>query len=188
MLCDSRGQDRVNSFALVAYIPDPLRRFLDDLRRELVPGCVPAAHVTILPPRPLSGTVEEAIETIRTRLPEFSPFEIETGEVTVFPISDVVYLGIREGADRLRRMHPAFNIGPLEFKEMFPFHPHITLAQNLTSKQAQELAAVATRRWSEYPYPRVFPVEALSFVQNTSSNLWVDLAHFQLEPAAPVRR
>ena len=52
MLCDSSGQDVVNSFSLVAYIPDPLRKFLDDLRRELVPGCVPNAHVTILPPRP----------------------------------------------------------------------------------------------------------------------------------------
>ena len=62
MLCDTREQDGVNSYALVSYIPDPLRRFLDDLRRELVPGCVPAAHVTVLPPRPLSGTVEEAID------------------------------------------------------------------------------------------------------------------------------
>ena len=178
----------MNSYALVAYIPDPLRRFLDDLRRELVPGCVPAAHVTVLPPRPLSGTIEEAIETIRTRLPEFSPFEIEAGEVVIFPVSDVVYLSIREGSERLRQMHPAFNAPPLEFKEGFPFHPHITLAQNLTHEQAEELATVAKSRWAHYPYPRVFTVESLAFVQSTDKNLWVDLEHFQLEPTAPVRR
>src|SRR5260221_6910310 len=97
MLCDPSGQDLVNSFALVAYLPDPLRKFLDDLRRELVPGCVPNAHLTILPPRPLAGTPESAIETIHTHISEFSPFEIETGEVLVFPVSDVVYLSIRQG-------------------------------------------------------------------------------------------
>src|SRR6266705_2495714 len=101
MLCQSNGEDLVNCFSLVTYIPDPLRKFLDDLRRELVPGCVPAAHVTILPPRPLSGTPQEAIDTIRARIPSFSPFEIETGEVVVFPISDVVYLSIKEGHKRL---------------------------------------------------------------------------------------
>src|SRR5437667_407324 len=188
MLCDPSGQALVGTFALVAYIPDPLRRFLDDLRRELVPGCAPAAHVTILPPRPLSGTPQEAIDTIRARIPDFSPFEIETGEVVVFPISDVVYLSIKEGHKRLLQMHPALNLGPLKYQEPFPYHPHITLAQNLTHDQSIELAALARRRWSEYTYSRVFPVESLAFVQNTVGNLWADLAHFQLDPAPSIRR
>ena|SRR5215831_6940363 len=188
MLCDPRGQDLVNSFALVAYIPNPLRKFLDDLRRELVPGCVPAAHVTILPPRPLSGTPGVAIETIQARIHDFSPFVIETGEVVVFPVSDVVYLGIKQGRQQLLQMHPALNVGPLKYREPFPYHPHITLAQNLTHQQSVELATVARRRWSEYTYPRVFPVESLAFVQNTVRNLWIDLAHFQLEPAPSIRR
>ena len=41
----------MNQFALVIYIPDPLGRFLDDLRRELAPDCVPHAHVSVLPPQ-----------------------------------------------------------------------------------------------------------------------------------------
>ena len=41
---------RLNVFALVVYIPDPLGRFLDDLRRELVPHYNPHAHVSVLPP------------------------------------------------------------------------------------------------------------------------------------------
>jgi 2'-5' RNA ligase len=188
MLCDPSGGEPVESFALVTYIPDPLRKFLDDLRRELVPRCVPNAHVTILPPRPLSGTPEAAIETIRARLPDLSPFEIEAGEVLVFPVSDVVYLSIKEGKKELLQMHRALNVGPLEFRELFPYHPHITLAQNLTHEQSIELAEIARRRWSEYTGPRAFPVESLAFVQNTTRNLWIDLAHFQLEPAPSIRR
>jgi 2'-5' RNA ligase len=188
MPCAPGGRDLLNCFALVTYIPDPLRKFLDDLRRELVPRCVPNAHVTILPPRPLSGPAEAAIETIRARISDFPPFEIEVGEVMVFPVSDVVYLSIKRGGKQLLRMHPALNAGPLKYQEPFSYHPHITLAQELTHDQAIELAAVARRRWSEYAYGRAFAVESLSFVQNTTQNCWIDLAHFQLEPAASVRR
>jgi len=188
MLCQSSGEGLVNCFSLVTYLPDPLRKFLDDLRRELVPGCLPAAHLTILPPRPLSGTAAEALETIRARISDFSPFEIETGEVLVFPISDVIYLSIKKGGKELLPMYKSLNVGPLRYQEPFPYHPHITLAQGLTREQSVELAAVARRRWSEYAYSRVFPVESLAFVQNTTRNLWVDLAHFQLHPAPSIRR
>ena len=188
MLCDPSGQALVGTFALVAYIPDPLRKFLDNLRRELVPGCVPAAHVTILPPRPLSGAPEQAVEALRARVPDFSPFEIETGEVVIFPVSDVVYLSLKQGVKQLIQMYTALNSGFLKYQEPFPYHPHITLAQNLTHDQSIELAAVARRRWSEYPYPRVFSVESVVFVQNTVEKLWVDLANFHLEPAPSIRR
>ena len=40
--------DRINSFALVTYIPEPLAGFLDRLRQELVPNCFLRAHATIL--------------------------------------------------------------------------------------------------------------------------------------------
>src|SRR5215472_12727665 len=52
-------------YALVIYIPDPLGKFLDELRRELVPGCNPHAHVSVLPPRPLAVDWEEASQFAR---------------------------------------------------------------------------------------------------------------------------
>jgi 2'-5' RNA ligase len=187
MLCDPSGQALVGTFALVAYIPDPLRKFLDNLRRELVPGCVPAAHVTILPPRPLAGTPQQAVEALRARIPDFSPFEIEIGDVVIFPVSDVVYLSLKKGIKQLHQMYSALNAGFLKYQEPFPYHPHITLAQNLTHNQSIELAAVARRRWSEFAHSRVFSVESVVFVQNTVENLWVDLASFQLDPAPSIR-
>jgi len=178
----------MNNFALVAYLPDPLRKFLDDLRRELVPGCAPHAHVTILPPRPLSGTPEEAIETVRSRVPEFSPFEVKTANVEVFGATDVIYLAIGAGQQNLTHMHAALDVGPLKYVEAYSYHPHITLAQDLTREQSIELSAIARRRWSEYPHFRSFAVESLVFVQNITRNVWVDLAHFQLDPAPSIRR
>ena len=58
------AEQRLNVFALVIYIPDPLGRFLDDLRRELVPGCNPHAHVSVLPPRPLAVDWQVASEQV----------------------------------------------------------------------------------------------------------------------------
>jgi 2'-5' RNA ligase len=141
-----------------------------------------------LPPRPLSGSPQEAIETVRARVPDFSAFEVGLGDVAIFPKSDVVYLTIKEGAPELLHMHRALNIGPLKFDAKYPYHPHITLAQDLTREQALAHAAIARRRWAEYPYSRVFPVESLAFVKNTGRNGWIDLAHFQLDPAPSIRR
>jgi len=39
MYNDPAAWDRINSFALVSYIPEPLAGFLDRLRQELVPNC-----------------------------------------------------------------------------------------------------------------------------------------------------
>src|ERR1043166_2886422 len=108
------GMEKLNQFALVIYIPDMLARFLDELRLELVAGCRPRAHVTVLPPRPLQD-VEAALEEVRSLSPEFPPFEIELGDVEVFPKTNVIYIGLRRGEVEMRAMHAAMNTGPLAF-------------------------------------------------------------------------
>src|SRR5258706_12924943 len=122
---------RINCFALVSYLPEPLRSFLDSLRCDLVPACQAKAHVTILPPRPLSATPRDAWEELRERLVEFPPFEIELGDVEIFPVTDVIYIGLARGARDLCRMHQSLNIGQVQWREPFEYHPHVTLAQQL---------------------------------------------------------
>src|SRR2546428_14084313 len=95
------GAQRINLFALVVYIPDPLAGFLDDLRKELVADCLPRAHVTILPPRPLKAETDAAIEQARTVDRGFAPVESATGEVEVFPPTDGIYNGSHMGRREL---------------------------------------------------------------------------------------
>src|ERR1700742_4301168 len=85
-------KDTLGQFALVSYIPDPLARFLDDLRIELTPDCKPRAHVTILPPRPLAGELKDAVRQIATDTKGMSPFRVRLGKIEVFDKSHVVYL------------------------------------------------------------------------------------------------
>jgi len=176
----------INSYALVTYIPDPLGAFLDELRRELVPDCIPHAHVTILPPRALSLPSEEAWRLIRERVTSFPAFEIEPDDVQVFESTTVAYIAVRKGWQQLVELHDALTQGPLWYAEPFPYHPHITVAQDFASDRLWQVAEQARRRWAEFPHRRSFWVDSVTFVQATADNRWLDLAACRL--AAPCRR
>ncbi len=180
MYKDPAAWDRINSFALVSYIPEPLGGFLDRLRQELVPDCFLRAHVTVLPPRPICAPPGEAWDLIRWFTPQFAPFDVELTDIDVFPVSDVIHVHIAGGRDQLHRMYTAMNTGALRYQEAFPYHPHVTLAQKLHSDQVEELTRVARARWAEYSSPKTFRVERAVFVQNTRRNEWIDLGECRL--------
>src|ERR1700678_1900808 len=180
MYNDPAAWDRINSFALVSYIPEPLAGFLDRLRQELVPNCFLRAHVTILPPRPISSTPQTAWGIVRTLAPRFAPFDVEMTQLEVFPVSDVIHIGIGCGREELERMHDALNVDGLKFAEPYPYHPHITLAQDLKGDEVDELARVARIRWDEYKLPKTFRVDNVFFVQNTRRKERLDLCESAL--------
>jgi 2'-5' RNA ligase len=175
-----RQEDRLNVFALVIYIPGELGKFLDKLRRELVPGCNPHAHVSLLPPRPLSVDWKVAADQVRTTLENCQPFEIDLSRIEVFPVTDVIYLEVGRGAAELYRVHEAINAGALGFQDPFPYHPHVTLAQQVAAGEVAATTAKAERLWREYTGPRRFPADLAAFVQNSVGDCWIDLAEYSL--------
>jgi len=184
---DSKGllpwvpaEERLNVYALVIYIPDPLGRFLDDLRRELVPGCSPHAHVSVLPPRPLAVHWQAASEQVKAFAAGQSPFLVELGEIRIFPVTNVIYLEVGSGTKELSSMHDALNGEALVFEEPFVYHPHVTLAQEIPPGEVGAVHELAQRRWKEFPGERVFRADRTAFVQNTMGNGWIDLASFPL--------
>ncbi len=180
MPCGDDGSTPINCFALVTYIPGELGVFLDDLRRELVPGCIPRAHVTILPPRPIPGPTQKAVEELDAEIRDLAPFGIEPRSVELFEETSVIYIGLGAGRHELKRIHKVLNTGQLEYQEPFPYHPHITLAQELEHQDVSRVYEEARRRWMDYQGKRSFPVESITFVQNTNGNRWLDLAHWTL--------
>lgn len=180
MGCTSNGATPSTQYALVSYLPDPLGLFLDRLRLEMDSGCKPHAHVTILPPRPITGKQSVAAEELERGARNFVAFEVHLGKIAIFKDSDVIYLGIKAGWDELRHMYQALNHGAVTFQEPYPYHPHITLAQNIDHAQVKPLGEMARQRWAEYRGPRSFWVEELAFVRNNPGCEWIDLANISL--------
>jgi 2'-5' RNA ligase len=174
------AEQRLNVFALVIYIPDPLGRFLDDLRRDLVPGCTPHAHVSVLPPRPLAVDWQVASQQVSVCAGSWAPFDIVLERIRIFPVTNVIYAELGEGAPEMFRIHQAMNSQALQFDEPFEYHPHITLAQEIPPGQVAAVNRRAQELWEGYTGPHSFRAERTAFVQNTLGNCWIDLAEFSL--------
>lgn len=177
-------EERLNVFALVIYIPEPLGAFLDELRRELVPHYNPHAHVSVLPPRPLSVDWQTASTHVRGLAETWPPFDVELAQIAIFPTTDVIYIEIGAGAPELREMHAAMNSKALEYSEPYAYHPHITLAQEVCHEDVPAAYELAVRRWKEFRGRRQFRADRAVFVQNTVNNVWIDLAEYPLGSVA----
>src|SRR6476660_3657225 len=101
MLCDPDTADRINSYALVSYIPGRLGDFITRLRQDLVPGCVARSHVSILPPRSLNIDAQVAAEQIRKGLAPFSSFQLDMPRIRVFEQTSVIFCEIGIGRETL---------------------------------------------------------------------------------------
>lgn len=168
-------------YGLVAYIDGALGSFLYALRQELVPTCRLRSHVSLLPPRLLSGDEQGAKERIRTVAEQHASFTVRLGELRVFPETNVIYVELAEGQKELAAMHDDLNGGALAYTEPFPYHPHITLGQELKPEQFERALAICRKRWAEYSGPRSFPVETITFVRNTGNCGWSDLQDVVME-------
>jgi 2'-5' RNA ligase len=179
---DGCGSEGLNSFAVVAYLPEPLAGFVDALRQELVPACLLRAHITVLPPRPPTCAQEAAWDELRLALQGFAPFTVELHEVLLFPVSQAVYISLGAGGRELERLHARLNQGHFKFNEPWLYHPHVTLAQQLDPLHVNAAQELAVQRWREFSGPRRFLLDHLTFVQNTGENRWRDLAGCELRP------
>ena len=179
------------SCSVVAYLPGPLGEFVNNLRRRLNPQFSHwLAHVTILPPRPLSANPEELLPELREKCQLLEPFEAKLAEVQTFwPVKGVVYLCISTGSERLVELHDRLNCGPLSRLEPFPYVPHITVAQELDEAETRAVLQEASQQWARYAGKTTFRVESLFLVRQLEDQSWSDLASGALAGALkPVRR
>ncbi|MFZ0731628.1 MAG: 2'-5' RNA ligase family protein [Candidatus Sulfotelmatobacter sp.] len=167
-------------YALVAYLRNPAGEFVESLRRGLqdlhpdLPHL--AAHLSILPPRPLHGTEQSAIQILERLCGEEEPFTVTLGPVETFcPVTPTVYIRV-ETASRMSELHGKLNTEVLQFQEEWPYIPHLTIAKMGAERQAQTAVEIARERWSHYQGSRRILLEKLTFVREDAQNHWTDLA------------
>jgi 2'-5' RNA ligase len=170
----------INSFSLVAYVPQPVAGFIERLRQEIQPGCKGRSHLTFLPPRPLDIPLDQVRKQLEAGLRNQSVFRVELCEVRVFPVSQAVHLSVGAGWAEAKRIHQILHRGDLCCKELFDYHPHVTLAHDLDPANVAAVAELSKRLWQEYSGVRDFLVDHVTLVQNTIENDWTNLGEFAL--------
>jgi hypothetical protein len=169
-------------YALVAYVGNSVGTFVEQLRREIHPehGHL-AAHVTVLPPRPLRGSEEEALATVSRFAGTQPAFEIGMGEVESFvPSTPTIFIRVARAAYRMRELHDAMNVGALQYEEPWPYMPHLTIAKLDCTPDVEQLIETARQRWRGYGGSRQVLIDNLAFVRG-SGHTWFDIAQFSLE-------
>jgi 2'-5' RNA ligase len=169
-------------YALVAYVKGPVGEFVENLRRELHPGLpLFMAHLTLLPPRPLRGAENAAVQTVAEICGRTEPFEVTLGGIDSFaPTTPTVYIRVAYGAMRMWELHEQLNTQALEHVEEWAYIPHLTIAKLPSEPAAIEALRIAGLRWEEYSGSRRILVDRLTFVREDSPNCWVDLAPLPL--------
>jgi len=169
-------------YALVAYLKSPAGEFVENLRRGLHPDLPHlAAHLTILPPRPLRGSERAALQVLERICGEEEPFEVTLGCVETFiPVTPTVFIRIDAAASHMTDLHRKLNTAELQFEEEWPYIPHLTIVKMVSQQLAQAAFDIARKRWQDYTGSRRILLEKLTFVREDSQNCWVDLAAVQL--------
>ena len=165
-------------YALVAYVKSPVGEFVENLRRELHPEMPHlAAHLTLLPPRPLQGAESSALQTLETICGSAEPFEVTLGDVETFaPVTPTVYIRVAGAAARMSELHRQLNTQALAFQEEWQYIPHLTIVKMAAESPARDAYKVASAKWKQYAGTRRILLERLTFVREEEPNCWVDLA------------
>jgi 2'-5' RNA ligase len=120
-------------------VPEPFGAALQDFRISL--GDTPArgipTHITLVPPAEVLESSMPAIEAhLRAAAARQRPFRVRLrGTGTFRPVSPVVFVGVVEGISSCEMLAAATRSGPLAVTSSFNYHPHVTVAHELSDAQ-----------------------------------------------------
>jgi len=91
-------------------------------------------HVTLLPPTEiLNGDLPEVEKHLRTVAARHAAFELHLrGAGTFRPVTDVVFVMVSRGISECEQLQADIRNGPLVRELHFPYHPHVTVAHDVT--------------------------------------------------------
>lgn len=162
---DGPGQSCVG---VVIAVPEPLaatlarwRAAFGDPMAELIP-----AHITLVTTTPATDW-DATIEHVREVASGQKPFTVTLKSTGTFrPVSPVVFLNLEEGFYDCAELHAKLQCGPLERSLEFPFHPHVTVAHDVSA---------ASMDWAETQlagFVASFTVRTMGLYEHDSCGTW----------------
>jgi 2'-5' RNA ligase len=172
---------RVTTIGVAIAIPEPYGSELQRWRITFVYSSADgiATHVTLLPPT----EVDEAdLLTIESHLYDVAagrrPFVLHLrGTGTFRPVSPVVFIAVVEGISACEVLTNVVRSGPLDRELSFPYHPHVTVAQQISDEALDAAFAALT------DFDCTFSVEAFSLYVHGDDDVWRESRTFELAAA-----
>lgn len=169
---------------VVVPLPEPLgihvqawRRALGDPAAERV-----GPHLTLVPPQTVvERDLGRAVALVERAAEAAVPFVVElAGAATFLPGSPVAYLKVREGGPALEALEAALRESPLD-RRTHPFHPHVTLVQDLPPDRIEGAAAELAG------FRATFPARELAVLREEGDRTWRPLATVPVGASTAVR-
>ncbi len=166
-------------------VPAPLG---DQLQRRRAASGDPLAwsvptHVTLVPPVVVGeGALPRVHDHLARAASSCAPFEIRLrGTDTFRPVSPVVFVRLAAGAREVARLEEHVRCGVLDSRRRFPFHPHVTLAQEVDD------AALDRAHAELADFEAAFTVERFTLYRHDADGVWRVVEEYQLGQDAPAR-
>ncbi len=131
-------------------------------------------HVTLLPPTEVDvdtfDVVEKHLEAVANRA---QPFRLRlSGTGTFRPVSSVVFVKVAHGAPSCDLLQQRVRTGPLVRELAFPFHPHVTVAQDVGAPALDRALSVLA------DFEASFLVDSFGLFEHGSDGVWRDRRRF----------
>jgi 2'-5' RNA ligase len=124
---------------VVITIPEPHASVLTSWRRQIGDhlGAVIPPHVTLLPPTRIAPDDLPAVRSHLEKAAESgAPFPMHLfGTGTFRPMSPVVFVTVARGIADCELLEQSIRSGPLLRELDFTYHPHVTVAQDVSDEQ-----------------------------------------------------
>ncbi len=128
-------------------------------------GVVPA-HITLVTTTPTHDW-EATLAHVRDVARRQSPFMVTIAGTGSFrPVSPVVFIKVEEGFDECVELHEKLQQGPLQRDLPFAFHPHVTIAHDVSPESLDEAETVLKS------YKATFPVVSMGLYEHDADGIW----------------
>lgn len=177
---DPRPGARSGCVGVVISIPEPLAGELESWRASFgdpLAAVIPP-HITLVTTTPVDDW-EETTEHVRRIAKTQAPFTLGLrGTGSFRPVSPVVYLNIAEGFEDCVALHGKLQSGPLERDLEFDFHPHLTVAHDVSQ------AGMDAAEEKLADYASTFTVSSMGLYEHDQSGVWIlrEELSFDAEP------
>ena len=169
----------VRTIGVAVGIPEPWGSQLDGHRAVSGdPASVIPAHLTLLGPTEVdaaahaSAKIEEHLAGVAA---DHRPFQLHMrGTGTFRPVTDVVFVAVAAGIAACEQLAADITSGPLSRPLKYPYHPHVTVAQDVSESALDAIYHGLTS------FEARFPVDSFTLYEHGPDGRWQPHRRFVL--------